>query len=346
VTAMWLSIGIFAAAAALVGVVGPRLSRAADAVGRLTGMGSTLAGALLLGATTSLPGLIVSLRAALRGEADVALSNSIGGIAAQTLFIAIADIALRSGQLTARNTLAASLLQSALLVCLLTLVLIAMAAAPLAWLGVHPLSVVMAVGLLVGFAAIRRERRTPGWRVPDPPGRDDSPAKSVHADGDGAEHRSNRSIVGEYLVCVALVAAAGWGLSWAGGRIIRDTGWSPVTVGMTLLAVSTSLPELVTAVAAVRRKAVGLAIGNIVGGNAFDTIMIALSDLAYREGSIYRHAAVQAQVLAGVALLMTGLLMAGLIRREQQGLASIGVESWLIMAVYAAGVVAIMTGVV
>lgn len=83
-------------------------------------------------------------------------------------------------------------------------------------------------------------------------------------------------MVRRYAVYLALIGVAGDVISAAAGAIIRQTGLSPVDTGLTLTALATSLPELVTAVASVGREAVSLAIGDIVGGNAFDTIMVAL----------------------------------------------------------------------
>ena len=86
--------------------------------------------------------------------------------------------------------------------------------------------------------------------------------------------------------------------------------------------------------AAVRRGALTLAVGGIIGGNAFDTIFLAFSDVAYREGSIY-HAISERQVfLISLTVLLTGLLLLGLLRREKHGVANIGFESFLILVMY------------
>ncbi len=85
--------------------------------------------------------------------------------------------------------------------------------------------------------------------------------------------------------------------------------------------------------AAVRRGALSLAVGGIIGGNAFDTIFVAFSDVAYREGSIY-HAIFEHQVYLILTVLLTGLLLLGLLRREKYGAANIGFESLLIMILY------------
>jgi cation:H+ antiporter len=54
-------------------------------------------------------------------------------------------------------------------------------------------------------------------------------------------------------------------------------------VGGLFTAVSTSLPELVTSVAAVQQGALTLAVGGIIGGNSFDVMFVAFADIAYRE---------------------------------------------------------------
>ena len=58
-------------------------------------------------------------------------------------------------------------------------------------------------------------------------------------------------------------------------------------VGGLFTSVVTSLPELVTVLAAVRVGALTLAVGDIVGGNTFDVLFLAAADLAYTEGSLY-----------------------------------------------------------
>ncbi|HZY65276.1 MAG TPA: hypothetical protein VFE21_05295 [Rubrobacteraceae bacterium] len=119
-----------------------------------------------------------------------------------------------------------------------------------------------------------------------------------------------------------------------GINITEQTDLTATFVGGVLTAVVTSLPELVTSVAAVRRGALTLAVGGIIGGNAFDTIFIAFSDIAYRDGSIY-HAISDRQVyLISLTILMTGILLLGLLRREKRSIANIGFESFLVIVLY------------
>jgi cation:H+ antiporter len=124
------------------------------------------------------------------------------------------------------------------------------------------------------------------------------------------------------------------------GRARRaSTDLSETAVGTTFAAISNSLPELVTAIAAVRRGAVNLAVGDIIGGNSFEVLFLAAADIFYREGSIY-HAFTRENVFTAVlAILMTGVLLLGMLRRERYGVVGIGFESAIVLLLYAGSLV-------
>jgi cation:H+ antiporter len=73
-----------------------------------------------------------------------------------------------------------------------------------------------------------------------------------------------------------------------------------------------------------------LGVGNIVGGNVYDTLMIALADIAYLQGPLYRDAGPTSLVLLGGTLLMTATLTAGLVMRERRWIGFEGVSIPLI----------------
>lgn len=105
-------------------------------------------------------------------------------------------------------------------------------------------------------------------------------------------------------------------------------------LGGLFTAVATSLPELVTAIAAVKQGALTLAVGGIIGGNSFDVLFLAFADISYREGSIY-HAITHRQLfIIAMTQAMTGILLLGLLRREKSGFANIGFESILVLMCY------------
>ena len=96
-------------------------------------------------------------------------------------------------------------------------------------------------------------------------------------------------------------------------------------------------------VQAVRPGALTLAVGNIVGGNSFEVLVVAAADFVFQEGSILHAAtASQAFIVALTSLLMAVLLI-GLLLRQRQGLGGIGWESTLIIVLFLAGYAVLYT---
>jgi cation:H+ antiporter len=109
------------------------------------------------------------------------------------------------------------------------------------------------------------------------------------------------------------VGVAGWVIAETGLQISAQTRLSESLVGALLTATAKSLPELVTTVAAVRRGALQLAVGGIIGGNTYDVLFLALSDIDYRNGSVYHAIDVQTHFWIVLAIFMTGVLLLGLL---------------------------------
>ena len=84
--------GLFVSCAGIVAVFGVRMARAARYLARRIGLGEVPVGGVLVGAATSVSGITTSVTAAWSGHAGLAVGNARGGIAAQTAFLAIADI--------------------------------------------------------------------------------------------------------------------------------------------------------------------------------------------------------------------------------------------------------------
>jgi cation:H+ antiporter len=141
-----------------------------------------------------------------------------------------------------------------------------------------------------------------------------------------------------FLALAALLGLSGFVLEIVASRIGEQTGLGATAVGVILTAICTSLPELVTSIAAVRRGALQLAVGGIIGGNAFDCLFAGAADLAYRDGSIYHAVPEQTLLWMALSILMTGVLLLGLIRREKNGVGNIGFESATMVVLYGFGI--------
>lgn len=104
-------------------------------------------------------------------------------------------------------------------------------------------------------------------------------------------------------------------------------------------ALVNALPETVTAIAAVRRGALTLAIAAILGGNCFDALNVAVGDIAYRGGSLYHAAGPDELFLTLASVLMTVVVVSGLLVRQGRGPVRVGFEGVLLLGTYASIVV-------
>ncbi len=325
----------FALAAIVVLVSGIRLTGLADRLADRTGLGEAISGAVLLGAATSLSGTIVSITTALDGHASLAYSNSIGGIAAQTAFLALADLTYRKANLEHAAAELSNVFQAIVLMVLLTLPLLAMTTTETAILGVHPVSLVIPVIYVSALFATRSMRETPMWRpVQTTDTRKDTPER----EGRRTRQLSTPRLFAQFLLLMLLMGLAGWVIAKTATRISGRLDLSETLVGVLATAVVTSLPELVTTLAAVRRGALQLAVGGIIGGNTFDTLFLTAADVAYRDGSLYHAVGMGDYFWNVVALLMTGILLGGLTLRQRQGPGRIGIESLALLLVYAGAI--------
>ncbi|MDX1609820.1 MAG: sodium:calcium antiporter [Halofilum sp. (in: g-proteobacteria)] len=322
------AIGGFLLAAGAIGVAGTFLSGICDRLADRTGMGEAFTGAIVLGAVTSLSGITVSVTAALDGLPTLALSNAIGGIAVQTAFLAVADVTYRRANLEHAAASVPNMMQAALLIVLLGMMLVAMTLPPVTVAGVHPLSPALLLVYGFGMRMVYQSRERPMWEPRM------TRATRVDEPETTAGDLSLGRLLLQFAAAAVVVVLAGILATRSGEAIAGATGISHTLVGGLFLAVATSLPELVTSVAAVRRGALTLAVGGVVGGNAFDTLFAAVADVAYRPGSLYHAATEYETFLIALTIVMTAVLLLGLIRRERRGVARIGFESMAVFALY------------
>ena len=327
-----VSVAVFAGAAALTVAGAIRMAGLGDTLADRTGWGEAIFGALFFGATSSLSGIVITAVTAATENPELAYSNAVGGIAAQTLALALADAFYRRGNLEHAAASLSNILFGCLLIALLTLVVLASFVPPATVAAIHPLSVVLVAVYVGGLKLIQRSSDDPMWTAVRTGGtRQDEPA-----DDDAADVRSTRSIWGEFAVVGGSVAAGGWAISISAESIVATTGLAAGLVGAVLLGLVNAIPEAVTAVAAVRRGALTLAIAAILGGNCFDALNLVVGDVALRGGSLYHAAAPDQLFLTLASVLMTVVVVAGLLIRQRSGPGRVGFEGITLVGIYAA----------
>ena len=214
----WAIIAAFLAAAVLL-VIGSRFAGLVDEIADRTGLGEAIAGAVLLGATTSLPGLLTSVIAAWEGQAGFAVSNSIGGIAAQTTFLAIADMAYRRVNLEHAAASVPNLLQSVVLIMLISTVLFARGTPETTLLGVHPVTLLLLATYLYGMHMARQERDEPMWA----PVETDETVVDEPDEDDGDPDLSLAPLWGRFGLMAGTVALSGYVIARSGLALTEVT---------------------------------------------------------------------------------------------------------------------------
>ncbi|WP_029933889.1 sodium:calcium antiporter [Thiomicrospira pelophila] len=327
-SSLTLSLIVFAFAALAIIIAGTRLARLADELADRTGLGEALFGVLLLAGVTSLPDFAATLSASMDARPDLAMSNAMGSMAVNLLFLGVADIVYRKANLEHAAASSVNLMLATLLIVLLTLPLLAIISPSVASWGVHPVTPVIVGVYLFGLHLVYRARTKPMWfprltsqTVPDKP--------ELHYQGRSSE------VWIRFAVLATITALAGWVLMESAKVIADQTGLSDTLVGGVFTALATSTPELVTTIAAIRYGALTLAVSNIFGTNCFNMLVVAAADVGYPNGSIYSELSSVQMTWGLVSILMTAILLLGMVRRETYGIGRIGFESAMILSVYA-----------
>ena len=317
---------------AVIGVAGTRLSKTADQFADLTGLGEAMVGGVLIGSINSLAGTITSITAAYQNHPELAVSNAVGGILAQTTFLAFADISYKKANLEHAAASYPNLMHGTLLIIMLSFIFLITFSPEFSVKGTNPASILMIIGYIAGVRMIWKAKRRSMW-VPK------STASTVEdlvlyvEDGD----LSKKSVTIKFFILAAIVAFSGYVVAETGIVIAAETRLSETIVGGLFTGVATALPELIVTFTAVRQGALTLAVSNIIGGNTFDVLCVAFSDIAYLNGSIY-HALARAQLLIiAMTLMHVSILVMGLLDREKHGIAGIGWESFLIIVLFVGG---------
>ncbi|MGB2714703.1 MAG: hypothetical protein WBC51_11020 [Vicinamibacterales bacterium] len=322
---IWLQ---FAATALVIVVAGVRLARYGDVLGEKTGLGRSWIGVVLLAATTSLPELFTGFGAtALAALPDIALGDVLGSCMFNLLILSLMD-AIQPEPITARahQSHALSIGFGLVLIGVAGIGLVADHRLPaLGWIGLYS-PVLMAlyfVAMRVIFAHEKQRRARETREVAEELLYEATPLRSA--------------ILHYSLAAVAVVAAALW-LPQLGAELARQTGLGEAFVGSLFIAITTSLPEIVVSLAAVRIGALDLGIGNVLGSNLFNLLILGLDDVFYRRGPLMADASGSHSVSILAIVMMNGLFLIGLTYKVMTKRFVVAWDTGAIAAVYAIAV--------
>jgi len=145
-----------------------------------------------------------------------------------------------------------------------------------------------------------------------------------------------RASIGFAAATLGLLVAAPF-LAGSANAIAEQSGISTTFIGTSLVGISTSLPELVTAIAAVRLGAFDLAVGNLFGSNAFNMAAFFFVDVAFRGGPLFNAISDAHAMTALWSILLMSIGLMGIIYRVEKRYLLIEPDSFLIILGYCIG---------
>ena len=213
-----------------------------------------LIGATVVSIGTTLPEVMVSATSAVGGHGEIAYGNAIGSIICNTALIAAITITFKPAKVD-RDTMKLPVIFffiASVLYCLVAYLL----GYFYWWVG----AILLAIFVVYMFLSVRKALKTPQIREDDP-----------------AEGVSNKQFIKSIILLVvgAALIAIGADLLVDNGIIIAEAlGVPEAVIALTFIAIGTSLPELVTAITSLVKGHGSLSLGNIIGANIFNLVLV------------------------------------------------------------------------
>ncbi len=345
VLAMWSV--IFAVGAAVLARAGIELARSGDEIAVRTGMSSLAVGAVLVAGATSMPEIVTTMSAAAADAPDVAVGDVLGSSMANMAILAVVDLS-HHGRVWPRVELGHARVGSIAigLTAMAALALLTPELPAIGWVGLD--TVIIAAAYTAAVAWFRRSPdRARDGVLPTATGwgeiRDDDLA--VHPGADALEPTQDvplRTIRWRFAAGGLAVLGAAPVVAISGREIAAETGVEEMVVGVMLIAVTTSLPELVASLAAVRIGAHDLAVGNLLGSNAANMAILVLIDVAYRRGPVL-HAVSPAQSVAAVsAIVLMAVALSAIVHGQETRMRRLEPDAIVLLLAYAATLGAVL----
>lgn len=305
---MLLWIGFIICTSAIV-FTGIKLVKYGDIIAEKTGLGRTWIGIVLMASVTSLPELVTGISSVtFAGVPDIAAGDIFGSCVFNMLILAILDSLYRPMPISAKahqgHVLSAGF--GILLLGIATVSLLAKDLAPsLGWIGLSTLPIAVIYLTAMRMIYFYEKKRFSAL------------LKDMTDELKYGEISTKKAAV-NYAANALVVIIAAIFLPKIGQGIAETTGLGQTFVGNVFIAVSTSLPEVVVSIAAIKMNAVDLAIGNLFGSNIFNIFILAIDDLFFIKGPLLSYVQTGHAISALSAITMTAIAIIGLTYRTEK----------------------------
>lgn len=316
---VWLQ---FLVSASLIVFAASKLAQYSDIVAVRTRLSGMFIGTLLLAGATSLPELLSAINALAIGEPNLAAGSMFGSSMFNMFMLALLDLLNQNArilrQVAMNHALTASLAN--LMMGLAVFFLLANIDFQIGWIGLD--SIVIITVYVAGVRIIQQQGGKPPSEV--------APADDLRIPG------LRHALIGFGSAALALILLTPL-LVRSATQIGEITGLSAGFIGATLVAITTSLPELVATIAAVRIGAFDLAVGNLFGSNLFNMFALGITDIFYFKGRFLGEIDPAFALVGLLGLVLTTLALIGNIARVERRLLFVEIDALVITLLYFAG---------
>ncbi|MEW6584576.1 MAG: sodium:calcium antiporter [Nitrospirota bacterium] len=319
---LWLS--LLACTAAIL-YSGTKLSKYGDIIAEKSGLGGAWIGLVLMASVTSLPELVTGISSVTYADApDIAAGDVLGSCVFNMLIIALLDARYSVMPISAKAH-QGNILSAGFGIFLLSVVVVSLFmkdhVAPLGWIGPYSLFFIMVYFLAIRLVYFYEKRQLTALMK----------EKAIELK---YKEISTKTAVVNYAVNAGIVIIAAAFLPKIGEGIAEATGLGQTFVGNIFIAVSTSLPEVIVSLAALKIDAVDLAISNLFGSNIFNIFILGIDDIFFVKGPLLAHVSTNHIISAVSAIAMTAIAVVGLTYRAEKKRLFIAWDSAGIAAVY------------
>ena len=282
---------------------GKNLAKYGDLIAGGLGLGKAWIGVILLASVTSLPELTVGISSVtIEKSANLAVGDVLGSCVFNLLILSMLDLLVK------KQSLLSHVSPSQIMAGSMSIILVTIAGAGIflpmdiivsSWMGIT--SFLFIIGYFVAMRMIyKNDRRQVHDPVPEPS------AIRIRSAAD------LQKAVGYFVLHAGIVVVAGFFLPYFAAGISASTGLGQSFVGTLFLAASTSFPEIAVSFTAVRAGYMDMAVGNLLGSNIFNILILSIDDLFYSKGHLLKDASDTNLVSVFSVIIMTSIVIAGL----------------------------------
>jgi cation:H+ antiporter len=332
---------LFIVSAGAIVFAGTKLSRYGDQIAELTGLGRLWIGVVLMAAATSLPEVFTTMSAGWIDAPDLAAGNLFGAGMSNMLTLGLIDLLYRHKRVWQQAAFGHTLTATLAMVLTGLAAFFVLLRIEVVQLGVGLESLTLLTIYVFGMRLVFRQEDM-AHRQLEHRAVVEGTAEEYGTDG-SRRHELRRAVMGFSIGAFVLLIAAPV-LAWSAERIAEESGMTATFIGTSLVAITTSLPELVVSISAVRLGAFDLAVGNLFGSNAFNMAAFFFADLAFPGGGLLSTVSTTHALTGMWTIIMMNIGLMGIIYRAERRFMLIEPDSLLMIVIYVLGLWLLFNG--